>query len=135
MMSLGIGGNAIIQFASKEFKEVSGTFDRFTNATWLRSGQLGDLAQAAGNTGYAMKNFASRSAGGMSGEVQGNTDNSGAPLTALTDRFNKWVDNYKNRRLTPTTIGTTTTGSHDQAPLVPLLRAGTSAQGRRSGRS
>jgi hypothetical protein len=88
------GGNAITQFAMKEFKEVKNTFDRFTNAYWLRAGQVGDLLQAAGNAGYQLKNFSARDSAGVVAEAQGNTDNATSHLVSLNNRLNDWIAEY-----------------------------------------
>ena len=90
----GIGGNAITQFAAKEFSEVGKTFDRMTNAYWLRAGQVGDMTQAAMNAGYNFKNFASNTTAGHTSEVQGNTDNTNSHLVSLSQRFNDWITKY-----------------------------------------
>jgi len=90
----GIGGNAITQFAAKEFSEVGKTFDRMTNAYWLRAGQVGDMTQAAMNAGYSFKNFGTNTTAGHTGEIQGNTDSTNSHLVALSKRFNDWITEY-----------------------------------------
>lgn len=54
LTGLGIGGNAITQSIAKEFKEVTkggATYDRLWNGIGLRTGQVGDMLQAAFNSG------------------------------------------------------------------------------------
>jgi hypothetical protein len=89
---IGIGGNAITQFFTKEFKEVGKTFDRFTNAYWLRAGQVGDMAQAFWEAGKTLKNFTASTTEGMQAEAQGNVDSANDHLNALVQRFNAYID-------------------------------------------
>jgi hypothetical protein len=90
LTSLGIGGNAVTQFAMKEFKEVKGSFDRITNAYALRGGQVGDMIQAAVMAGFTVKNFSGKNDAAVLGELQGNTDSAGTHVKSLADRFNQW---------------------------------------------
>jgi hypothetical protein len=97
MTGVGIGGNALTQFVAKEFSEIGKTFDRLTNAYWLRNGQIGDLAQAAMNSGYSFKNFASNTTMGMTNEIKGNADMANSHLVTLSNRFRDWVTLYNKR--------------------------------------
>jgi hypothetical protein len=90
----GIGGNAMVQFGMKELKEVKATFDRFSNAYWLRGGQVADLAQAVGNAGYHMSNFAARDSQGILDETQGNIDSATSHLRALSNKFKAYIEEY-----------------------------------------
>lgn len=94
----GIGGNAVTQFAMKEFREVSKTFDRITNAYWLRGGQVTDMAQAAMNAGHTFSKFASSTTAGITKEIEGNTESTNTHLVTLSKRFNDWITKYNEPR-------------------------------------
>jgi hypothetical protein len=93
--SFGIGGNAVSQFGLKELKEVKGTFDRVSNAWWLRQGQVGDMFQAIGNTGFQFSTVKATNADGLIADVETPTNATTENLRKLGTRFNDWITEYK----------------------------------------
>ena len=102
LTGIGIGGNAIAQSIFKDLKQAlqkGANYDRLWNGIGLRAGQVGDMLQAALNSGVYLSKLGGIKSFDDIDNVARDADISiGTNLTALLERVKKYQQDEKSRQ-------------------------------------
>lgn len=93
--NVGIGGNAIVQFAMKDMAKMTESIADAWGAVGQRAGQLSNLFGAI--TAVDLRAYANSSPGSVAAVVNSGAESSHEHLATLKARFDQYVEEYNNQ--------------------------------------